>query len=144
MMLKARPRGTAAIELALLLPILLLLTLVTTEFGRAILEYNTVVKSVRNATRYLATRTPNTKTPEAKNLVVFGNTTGTGPALAPGLSLALVANPVWQMVGSNPTTNVVTLTVQAYPFNSLFASVFGVSFGSVIFGDISASMRSAL
>ena len=57
-MLKARPKGTAAIELALLLPILLLLTLVTTEFGRAILEYNTVVKSVRNATRYLATRTP--------------------------------------------------------------------------------------
>ena len=144
MMLKARPKGTAAIELALLLPILLFLTLVTTEFGRAIVEYNTVVKSVRNATRYLAARTPNTKTPEAKNLVVFGNTTGTGPALAPGLSLARVANPVWQMVGSNPTTNVVTLTVQAYPFNSLFASIFGVSFGSVIFGDISASMRSAL
>lgn len=126
------------------MPILLLLTLVTTEFGRAIIEYNSIVKSVRSATRYLAARTPNTKTPEAKNLVVFGNTAGTGPTLAPGLSLARVADPVWQMVGSNPTTNVVTLTVQAYPFNSLFTSVFGVSFGNITFGDISASMRSAL
>jgi hypothetical protein len=142
--MRSRTKGTAAIELALMMPILLLLTLVTTEFGRAIIEYNTVVKSVRNATRYLAARTPNTKTPEAKNLVVFGNTIGTGPALAPGLSLALVANPVWQMLGSNPTTNMVTLTVQGYPFNSLFTSVFGVSFGNVTFGDISASMRSAL
>ena len=94
-MMRSRPKGTAAIELALMMPILLLLTLVTTEFGRAIIEYNTVVKSVRNATRYLATRTTNTKTPEAKNLVVFGNTAGTGPALAPGLSIAKVANPVW-------------------------------------------------
>jgi Flp pilus assembly protein TadG len=127
-----------------MMPILLLLTLVTTEFGRAIIEYNTVVKSVRSAARYLATRTPNTKTPEAKNLVVFGNTAGTGPTLAPGLSLALVANPVWQMLGSNPTTSVVTLTVQGYRFNSLFTSVFGVSFGNVTFGDISASMRGAL
>ena len=142
--MRSRTKGTAAIELALMMPILLLLTLVTTEFGRAIIEYNTVVKSVRNATRYLAARTPNTKTPEAKNLAVFGNTAGTGPALAPGLSLALVANPVWQMLGSNPTTNVVTLTVQGYRFNSLFTSVFGVSFGNVTFGDISASMRSAL
>jgi Flp pilus assembly protein TadG len=142
--MRSRTKGTAAIELALMMPILLLLTLVTTEFGRAIIEYNTVVKSVRNATRYLAARTPNTKTPEAKNLVVFGNTIGTGPALAPGLSLALVANPVWQMLGSNPTTNMVTLTVQGYRFNSLFTSVFGVSFGNVTFGDISASMRSAL
>ncbi len=143
-MMRSRPKGTAAIELALMMPILLLLTLVTTEFGRAIIEYNTVVKSVRSAARYLATRTPNTKTPEAKNLVVFGNVAGTGPALAPGLSIARVANPVWQMLGSNPTTNVVTLTVQAYPFKSLFTSVFGVSFGDVTFGDISASMRSAV
>ena len=142
--MRSRTRGTAAIELALMMPILLLLTLVTTEFGRAIIEYNTVVKSVRSAARYLATRTPNTKTPEAKNLVVFGNTAGTGPTLAPGLSLSLVANPVWQMLGSNPTTSVVTLTVQGYRFNSLFTSVFGVSFGNVTFGDISASMRSAL
>ena len=142
--MRSRTRGTAAIELALMMPILLLLTLVTTEFGRAIIEYNTVVKSVRSAARYLATRTPNTKTPEAKNLVVFGNTAGTGPTLAPGLSLALVANPVWQMLGSNPTTSVVTLTVQGYRFNSLFTSVLGVSFGNVTFGDISASMRSAL
>ena len=143
-MMRSRPKGTAAIELALMMPILLLLTLVTTEFGRAIIEYNTVVKSVRSATRYLAMRAPNTKTPEAKNLVVFGNTAGTGPVLAPGLSIALVANPVWQMLGSNPTTNVVTLTVQAYPFKSLFTSVFGVAFGNVTFGDISASMRSAV
>ena len=142
--MKTRQKGTAALEFALILPLLILLTMITTEFGRAIFEYNTVVKSVRNATRYLAVQTPNTKTTEAKNLVVYGNTTGTGTALARGLTVALVANPTWQLNGSYPLTNLVTITVKGYTFKSLFASVFGVSFGNITFGDISASMRSSL
>ncbi|WP_438999322.1 TadE/TadG family type IV pilus assembly protein, partial [Variovorax beijingensis] len=48
-----RQRGVALVELALITPLLLLLTFITTEFGRAMYEYNLVVKSTRDAVRYL-------------------------------------------------------------------------------------------
>jgi len=139
--MKARQRGTAIVEFALVLPFLLLLTMTTTEFGRAIYQYNTIVKSLRAATRYLSLQTPNTMTTEATNLVVFGNIAGTGPALVPGLIVAQVSTPTWQTTGSNPVINTVKITVTGYTFHSLFTSVFGVTFGDITYGDISASMR---
>ena len=145
--MKTRQKGTAIVEFALILPLLLLLTMITTEFGRAIYQYNTIVKSLRQATRYLSLQTPNTKTTEAKNLVVFGNIAGTGTALVPGLTVAKVATPTWQLVGSDPLINTVTITVTGYKFHSLLNSVFGVTFsdinGDIPYGDISASMRSS-
>ena len=103
--MKATQKGTAIVEFALVLPLLLLLTMITTEFGRAIYQYNTIVKSLRDGTRYLSVQTPNTKIAEAKNLVVFGNIAGTGQALVPGLTVAKVVIPPWQTVGSNPVIN---------------------------------------
>lgn len=140
--MRARQRGTAIVEFALVLPLLLLLTITTTEFGRAIYQYNTIVKSLRAATRYLSLQTPNTMTTEARNLVVFGNIAGTGPALVPGLVVAQVSTPTWQTTGSNPFINTVKITVTGYTFRSMFTSVFGVTFGDITYGDISASMRS--
>jgi Flp pilus assembly protein TadG len=144
--MKARQRGTAIVEFALVLPLLLLLTMITTEFGRAIYQYNTIVKSLRDAARYLSIQTPNTMTTEAKNLVVFGNIAGTGPALVPGLTVAKVATPTWQLAGSDPLINTVKITVTGYKFRPLFTSVLGVTFsdinGDITYGDISASMRS--
>jgi hypothetical protein len=146
--MEARQTGTAIVEFALVLPLLLLLTMTTTEFGRAIYQYNTIVKSLRDATRYLSMQTPNTKITEAKNLVVFGNIAGTGQALVTGLTVAKVAAPTWQLTGSDPLIKVVTITVTGYKFHSLFVSVFGVTFGDIngdiSFGDISASMRSPI
>jgi len=142
--MKTRQTGTAIVEFALVLPLLLLLTMTTTEFGRAIYQYNTIVKSLRDATRYLSIQTPNTKITEAKNLVVFGNIAGTGQALVTGLTVAKVAAPTWQLTGSDPLIKVVTITVTGYKFHSLFVSVFGVTFGDISFGDISASMRSPI
>ncbi len=143
--MKATQKGTAIVEFALVLPLLLLLTMTTTEFGRAIYQYNTIVKSLRDATRYLSVQTPNTKIAEAKNLVVFGNIAGTGPALVPGLTVAKVVIPPWQVVGSNPVINTVKITVTGYKFHSLFTSVFGVTFGDINgdipYGAISATMR---
>ena len=139
--MKTRQKGTAIVEFALILPLLLMLTMITTEFGRAIYQYNTIVKSVRNATRYLSLQTPNTKETEAQNLVVFGNIAGTGTALVPGLTVAQVATPTWQEFGSAPRINTVTITVTGYTFRSMFTSVFGVTFGDKIFAPISATMR---
>lgn len=141
--MKTRQNGTAIVEFALILPLLLLLTMITTEFGRAIYQYNTIVKSLRQATRYLSLQTPNTKVTEAKNLVVFGNIADTGEALVPGLTVYNVATPTWQLAGSNPVINTVTITVTGYTFRSLFTSVFGVTFGDITYGDINATMRSS-
>lgn len=143
-----RQRGAAIIEFALILPLLLVLTMATTEFGRAIYQYNTIVKSLRQAARYLSVQTPGTMTAEAKNLVVFGNIAGSGTELVPGLTVSQVATPTWATRGSNPLINTVTITVTGYKFHSLFVSVFGVVFadtaGKIAFSDISASMRSPL
>ena len=143
--MKTRQRGTAIVEFALILPLLLLLTMITTEFGRAIYQYNTIVKSLRNATRYLSLQTPNTKITEAQNLVVFGNIAGTGPALVPSLTVAQVSTipPTWLTTGSNPVINTVKITVTGYTFHSMFTTVFGVTFGDITYGDISATMRSS-
>jgi Flp pilus assembly protein TadG len=141
--LKTRHKGTAIVEFALILPLLLLLTIITTEFGRAIYQYNTIVKSLRDVSRYLSLQTPNTKITEARNLLVFGNIAGTGTALVPGLSLSNVATPSWQLTGSNPVINTVTITVTGYTFHSMFTTAFGATFGDITYGDISATMRSS-
>ena len=146
--MKIRQRGVALVELALVIPFLLLLTFITTEFGRAMYEYNAVAKSTRDAVRYLSFQTPGTHITEARNLMVYGNLAGTGSPLARGLSLANV--PVgtcctWQTTGTNPVVTTITVRVSSYSFRSMFASVFGLSFadanGNIVFSDITATMR---
>ena len=143
--MKTRQHGAALIELALILPLLLLLTFITTEFGRAMYQYNTITKSVRDGVRYLSVQTPGTQINEARNLIVYGNTTGSGAPLALGLTLANVLTPTWQAQGSNPVINTVTVTVTGYTFTPLFGNVFGIAFGDanggIPYGDISATMR---
>lgn len=143
-----RQRGVALVELALVIPFLLLLTFLTTEFGRAMYEYNAVAKSTRDAVRYLSFKTPGTHITEARNLIVYGNTAGTGTPLARGLTLANVPAAsccTWQTTGSNPVVNTVTVRVSAYAFRSMFPSVMGRAFGDangdIVFGDITATMR---
>jgi Flp pilus assembly protein TadG len=149
--MKTSPRlqhGTALIELALITPLLLLLTFMATEFGRAMYEYNAVVKSTRDAVRYLSVQTPGTRVTEARNLIVYGNTTGTGARLARGLTLSNVPSGsccTWQSSGANPIITTVTVRVSSYTFHSLFPSVIGVVFananGDIVFSEISATMR---
>ena len=143
-----RQRGAALIELALIMPLLLLLTFITTEFGRAMYEYNSVVKATRDAVRYLSVQTPGTHITEARNLMVYGNTAGTGTPLARGLSLTNVPAGsccTWQTVGANPIINTVTVRITSYTFHSLFPSVMGVVFadanGDIVFSEITATMR---
>lgn len=139
-----RQKGVALVEFALVLPFLLLLTMITTEFGRAMYQYNTLTKSVRDAVRYLSLQTPGTKIPEARNLLVYGNLAGTGTPLALGLTTSHVPNPTWQTAGTNPVINTVTVRIEGYTFNSMFPSVFGIPFGSIPFSNITATMRSYL
>lgn len=148
--MKTRQSGVALIELALIIPILLIMTFITTEFGRALYQYNTLTKSVRDAARYLSMQTPGTQIAAAQNLVVYGNTAGTGPALALGLTIANVPAPTWQTAGTNPVINTVTVTVSGYQFRFLFTSAFGVNFGGantpglLTYSPITATMRSPI
>ncbi len=136
-------RGTAILELALVLPVLLVMTFIVTEFGRAIYQYNTITKSVRDATRYLTMQTPNTHVTEAQNLVVYGAIAAGTTALAPGLATSMVsANWPTSPVGTNPPINTVTVTVSGYAFHSVLLSAFGLPFGNVTYSDITATMRS--
>lgn len=152
--MRANQRGVALIEFALVLPLLLILTFITTEYGRALYQYNTLAKSVRDAARYLSVQVPGdtTRYATAKNLVVYGNPAGVGRPLAVGLSTAMVPDPVWELRGAAPIINTVTIQIgqgavgsaTRYRFTPLIASAFGVSFGSVTFAPITATMRAPL
>lgn len=137
-------RGVAAVELALIIPLLILLMLVVTEMGRAIMQYNVLTKSVRDAARYLSVQVPGTKLAEAQNLVVYGNTSGTGTPILPGLTTANVPAPTWQAAGALPEITTVTVQVSGFTFVPMVATAFGVSLGPFTFSNIAATMRSHL
>jgi Flp pilus assembly protein TadG len=136
-----KQKGVALVEFALVLPFLLLLSFITVDFGRAVWEYNTLTKSVRDAARYLSLQTPNTKITEARNLMVFGNTSGSGAPLAFGLTTSHVPDPTWQPAGTAPVINTVTVRISGYTFRSMFTTVLGLPFGNFTFSDITATMR---
>jgi len=142
MRIKRTQRGVALVELAFVLPVLLVMTFIVTEFGRAIYQYNTLTKSVRDAARYLTIQTPNTNIAQAQNLVVYGTTTAGTTPLVRGLSTAMVSVSWLPPVGTNPPISPVTVQVTGYAFNSLMLSAFGLPFGSFTYSTISATMRS--
>jgi Flp pilus assembly protein TadG len=99
---RERQGGTATMELAVALPLLLLVLMATAEFGRMLSQYDALNKAVRDGARYLAanalaaggttgvvTITP-ALTTATQNLVVKGNTTGAGSALLPNFVAANV------------------------------------------------------
>lgn len=146
--MKKPQHGVALVEFTLMLPFLLLLTFITTEFGRALYQYNTLAKSVRDAARYLSVQSPGADiTQAAQNLVVYGKPNpGPGdPPVAQGLSTSNVPAPTWQQEGANPIINTVTIQVTNYGFQPMVSSVLGIPLfpnGVITFPDIRATMRS--
>lgn len=136
--------GVALIEFALVLPLLLVLTIIVFEFGRGIMYYNALTKSVRDAARYLSMQTPGAMKNEARNLIVYGNTTGSGTPLVPGLTTSMVPDPTWTATSSTPVIQVVTVQVQGYVFTPMWSGLFGPSLTTVTFSNVTASMRSAM
>ena len=70
--------GTAAVEFAILLLPMLLLAFGVVEYGRAIYNYNTLVKSVRASARLLSSQSPDNDgyaglQEDARCLAVHGN-----------------------------------------------------------------------
>ncbi len=118
-------RGIAAVEFAIVLPLLLLMMLATAELGRAFYQYDTLTKAVRDGARYIAgvaySGTTGTISLTAsdiqitRNLVVYGNIAGGNTPLLPGLSASDVS-----------VSAVDAIHVQvaaAYPYSPIFASL---------------------
>lgn len=122
--------GAVAVEMALLLPLLVLLLFGITEFGRAIYQYNALAKAVRDSARYLSQFAPGdaARTAEARSMVLCGATDCSGKnPLVPGMSLSYVRvrdrttdpdNYDLQTTGRG-TLNLVRVEVSGFTFRSL-------------------------
>ena len=123
------------------------------EFGRAIYQYNTLVKSTRDAVRYLSTQAPGDPADVtiAKCLAVYGATDCTGSQLVPGLTTAMVdvcdatlCPSTHQAVSTGSgTINLVTVYIgQTTPFQfKVLVPLVMQNSTSMNFNVISATMR---
>jgi Flp pilus assembly protein TadG len=112
-------RGAQLVELAIVLPIFLMLFGAAAEFGRYFYEYTTLDKATRAGSRYLATAAVNgTEDTRAKNIVVYGNPNGTGTPIINGLT---TANVVITRTGGVPTLpQTVTVQISGYQYQPIF------------------------
>ena len=127
-----RQRGIAVVELAIVLPLLLLIFLGTAEFGRALYQYNTLTKTVRDGARYISQHSLNGTTGvvdipptavavvETKNLVVYGIRGGAFIPLLPGFTTG-------DVTVIDAGANNVTVTA-SYNFASIFGPILPIQF----------------
>jgi len=144
-------RGVAAVEFALTLAPLLVLTFGVTEYGRAIYTYNALDKATRDAARHMTAvvATNPVRKAEARNLAVYGDIAGTGTPLAPGLTTGMVdicdaidcpATHAGVATGSG-VVNLVTVSIAGYTYTSI---VTYVAPATINFNAIATTMRSQL
>ena len=84
--------GMAALELAVLLPVLALLPAAAWEWGQALMHHERLVHSVRAAARHLAATdaADPTRQDEARRLAVYGRLSAGSTPVVPGLDLSMV------------------------------------------------------
>ena len=127
-------RGLVLIEMVIITPLMLLLMLATAEVSRAFVDHNTLTKAARNGVRHVASNAFQGTTgvvfisaqlrDEANNLVVYGNTLGTGSPVLPGLAPANVT--VTNLGGNNIQISI------AYTISGMLGPVVPNFFGSSI------------
>ena len=108
--------GTQLAELAIVLPVLLVLFGAAAEFGRFFYTYATLAKATRSAARYLTVSNKSTDA-GAQNLVIYGNTDGTGEPVLPGLEATHVDI---ERVGTPGFPEQVTVGISGYKYKPIF------------------------
>lgn len=95
-----KQKGSSTVEFAMMLPLLLLLVVMVSEFGTMFYQLNALNKSVQIAARYLSDVSMNkkntiTQMTDAQNLAVYGNSAGTGTTVLVNLTTAnfVITNP---------------------------------------------------
>ena len=114
--------GGALVELAILIPFLIVMVAAVSELGRLFQTYTSLSKSTRAAARYLSNHAyDNVEIAKAKNVAVCGavDCTNRDPVV-PDLTVDnIVVTPEFQEGGGgNPIT--VSITVQDYTFQPIF------------------------
>lgn len=150
-----RMRGAITVEFALLLVPMLVLVFGVAEFGRALYQYNTLVKSVRTAARYLSQFSPadpdyDKAKAYAGCLVRYGNLTCADLPLAPGLApergeaVVEIGHAIEAVEVEHVTVHLtfVEVSIKGYSFDFLLEPrmLLGGK-ASIQFGEIRASMR---
>lgn len=112
-------RGVQLLEVAIVIPIMLVLFGAVAEFGRYFYEYTTAAKAARVGARYLASKSVSTGNyvAQAKNLVVYGNIAGTGTPVLPGLTAANVD--VQYVGGTAGVPDLVKISIINYQHQSI-------------------------
>jgi Flp pilus assembly protein TadG len=119
-------RGNAMLEFALSAAVLLPAFAGTFQYGYTFFTYNKLQSAIRGGARYASMRTydSSTSTPSTafttavKNMVVYGNSAGTGLPLAPGLDSSNV-EVLPNMSGSIPQS--MTVRITGYQVDAVFS-----------------------
>jgi len=117
--------GSAMVELALVVSVMIPLFTGVFQFGYGFYNYNQVIAAVRNGARYasLAKYDSSTSTPSVafqtavKNMVVYGNPTGGSVPLVSGLNTSQVLVSVTTVGG---TPDIVTVSLQSWTLDTVF------------------------
>jgi Flp pilus assembly protein TadG len=128
-----RQKGAVLVEAVVVTPVLLFLILVAGEVTNAFVEHNTLTKAVRAGARHAASNaivgttglvslSPQLVT-ETRNLVVYGNTAGTGTRILAGVG------PVDIQVQDLGSNNIQVTAAYSYT-GILGASLPGFGFGA--------------
>jgi Flp pilus assembly protein TadG len=106
-------------EMAIVLPLFLILFATTAEFGRFFYEYSTLAKATRAGSRYLVTAAVDeTEDTRAKNIVVYGNPEGTGSPVIKGLTIANVT--ITRDGGAPSLPETVKVQITGYKYQPIF------------------------
>ena len=115
-----RENGTQMVELAIALPVMLILLGGLAEFGRFFYTYTTLTNAVRGGARHACKweRNASWTLPETKNMVVYGDFGGGVTPILPGLSTSNVT-----VTANGPSVNnidSVTVSIVGYQYTPLF------------------------
>ena len=133
-----KSRGVAAVELAILLIPLVIMTFGMAELGRAFYYYNGLVKSAREASRYLSMYSRGTHEAQARCLAVHGNTNCAGDARLHGLETGMVKIGYDLAVPTGyGSIDMVTVRIEGFPFQTLTS----MPLDAMTFGPIGSTMR---
>jgi len=114
-------RGTQLVELAIVLPLFVLMFAAVAEFGRFFYTYTTLAKATRVGARYLMSQPVNIMDDNARRLVICGNPTACADADAvlPGLAMDNVKiDRAGGVVGVTPET--VKVRIDNFYYEPLF------------------------
>ena len=114
-----REEGTQLVELAIVLPVMLVLMATAAEFGRFFYTYTTLTKATRAGARYLATSAVKTsEDAKARNLIVYGDMNGGEDAIVSGLTTQNIR--IVRTGGVPVLPETVTVEIDSFTYVPLF------------------------